>query len=453
MLPEKSAGQRNAKTPRLIAVILFATVLLAGCVQIGPGETPQTAISPAATETVAVAAAESTATNVPTPTIVKPLAIPTNTQAPTSSPKPTALPSPTPTGTATNVKALTEQLIRSAEAGDTPTAQRLLKEGADINGRDAQGRTPVMAATHGNRVETVRTLIQAGADINIRDNRLDNPFLYAGAEGLLEILRLTIDAKADTKLTNRFGGTALIPAAERGHVEVLNELLTRTDVEVNHVNNLGWTALLEAIVLSNGGERYQRIVQLLVDHGANINIADKDGVTPLKLAQTRGFKEIERILLKAAATGASGSAVSDAATKERDAKLIAAAKRGDVAAVKELLAQGASVHARDDKGVTALIAAAYRNDLAIADLLIRAGADVNVQDNTKQSAYLIPTADGTLELLKRTLQAGADVHSLDSYNGTGLIRAADRGHVDIIKELLKTNIKIDHVNRLGWTAL
>ncbi|MCU0501266.1 MAG: ankyrin repeat domain-containing protein [Anaerolineae bacterium] len=351
------------------------------------------------------------------------------------------------------MKALTEQLHRAAEAGDTPAVQRLLREGADINGRDAQGRTPIMAATHGNRVETVRALIQAGADINIRDNRLDNPFLYAGAEGLLEILRLTIDAKADTRLTNRFGGTALIPAAERGHVEIVNELLTRTDVNVNHVNNLGWTALLEAIVLSNGGERHQRIVQLLVDHGANINIADKDGVTPLKHAQARGFKEIEQILLKAATTGARGSAVGDAAAKARDARLIAAAKQGDVAAVKELLSQGASVHARDEKGETALIAAAYRNDLAIADLLIRAGADVNAQDNTKQSAYLIPTADGTLELLQRTLQAGADVHSLDSYNGTGLIRAADRGHVEIIRELLKTDIKIDHVNRLGWTAL
>ena len=456
MIPER-AEPKSADLPMLIAVILFAAVILASCAPIWSGETPQAASLPAATEAVAAIAVEAARTDLPvaTPTIVKPApstatpapsAVPTGASAPTSPPTPTALPSPTPTGTVTNVKALTEQLIRAAEAGDTPTVQRLLKEGADINGRDAQGRTPVMAATHDNRVETVRALIQAGADVNIRDNRLDNPFLYAGAEVLLEILRLTIDAKADTKLTNRYGGTALIPAAERGHVEIVNELLTRTHVDVNHVNNLGWTALLEAIVLSNGGERHQRIVQLLVDHGANINIADKDGVTSLKHAQARGFKEIERILLRTTGAG-------DAVAKERDAKLIAAAKQGNVAAVKELLSQGASVHARDDKGVTALIAAAYRNDLAIADLLIRAGADVNVQDNTKQSAYLIPTADGYLELLKRTLQAGADVHSLDSYNGTGLIRAADRGHVNIIKELLKTDIKIDHVNRLGWTAL
>ena len=78
---------------------------------------------------------------------------------------------------------------------------------------------------------------------------------------------------------------------------------------------------------------------------------------------------------------------------------------------------------------------------------------MNAQDDTKQSAYLISTSEGYLELLRLTLRAGADVRSTDSYNGTGLIRAADRGHVEIIRELLKTDIKIDHVNRLGWTAL
>lgn len=208
-----------------------------------------------------------------------------------------------PTNILTNEqkKTLTEQLSQAAESGDTATVQQLLKDGADINGHDALGRTAVMAATHNNQVDTVRILIQAGADINIRDNRMDNPFLYAGAEGLLDILKLTIDAGADTKLTNRFGGTALIPAAERGHVEIVYELLTRTNVDVNHVNNLGWTALLEAIILSNGGERHQQIVQLLVDHSANVNIADKDGVTPLQHAQARGYKQMIEILQNAGA--------------------------------------------------------------------------------------------------------------------------------------------------------
>jgi ankyrin repeat protein len=196
---------------------------------------------------------------------------------------------------------MNNNLIAAAERGDTAGVRQLLQDGANIDTRDERGRTAVMAATHGNRVDTVAALIEAGADINIRDNRLDNPFLYAGAEGLLDILKLTIAAKADTKLTNRFGGTALIPAAERGHVAVVEELLTHTDVDVNHINNLGWTALLEAIVLSDGGPRHQQIVQLLIDHGADVNIPDKNGVTPLQHARERGFNAIERILVQAGA--------------------------------------------------------------------------------------------------------------------------------------------------------
>lgn len=395
-----------------------------------------------------VASPTAPATIIPTASVTPP-APPTAT-APVllaATPAPTVGITPSPM----NTKNLIEPLIQAAEKGDVAQLQRLLKDGAPLNGQDARGRTAAMAATHGNQPDALRALIQAGADINLRDNRSDNPFLYAGAEGLLDILKLTIEAKADTKLTNRYGGTALIPAAERGHVAVVSELLKRTDVNVNHINHLGWTALLEAIVLSNGGERHQQIVQLLIEHGADVNIADKEGVTPLAHAQRRGYKEIAQLLQKAGArVEAQTTRLSPA---ERDKQLILAARAGNLEQVKQLLAQGASVTTRDDSGATALIAAAYRNQVAIAELLIKAGADVNVQDNTKQSAYLIPTADGYVELLRLTLRSGANVHSTDSYNGTGLIRAADRGHVEVIRELLKTDIKLDHVNRLGWTAL
>lgn len=139
--------------------------------------------------------------------------------------------------------------------------------------------------------------------------------------------------------------------------------------------------------------------------------------------------------------------------RDIDLQLIGAGRLGGTNTVKRLLAQGASVHARDRNAATALIAAAYQNHQEVAELLIKAGADVNEQDDTRQSAYLIATSEGYLELLKLTLKADGDVHSLDSYNDTGLIRAADRGHVEIGKELLKTDIAINHVNRLGWTAL
>jgi ankyrin repeat protein len=212
-----------------------------------------------------------------------------------------ALPMLVACGHQMEVSAMRESMISAAERGDTATVLRLLAAGADINAQDARGRTPVLAATHANQVETVRALIQAGADLNIRDAQKDNVLLYAGAEGLLDILRLAIAAGADTKLTNRYGGTALIPAAERGHVAVVEELLTHSDVDVNHINNLGWTALLEAIVLSDGGPKHQQIVQLLIDHGADINIADKEGVTPLQHARRRRYTLITDMLLRAGA--------------------------------------------------------------------------------------------------------------------------------------------------------
>ncbi|OPA74791.1 hypothetical protein BVG16_22670 [Paenibacillus selenitireducens] len=194
-----------------------------------------------------------------------------------------------------------EAFIQAAENGNTAEVLRLIAAGADVNGRDERGRTPILAATHGNHPDTVKSLLDAGADMNLQDDRQDNPFLYAGAEGLIDIVKLMIEAGADPTLTNRFGGTALIPASERGHVDVVQALLEHSEVDVNHVNNLGWTALMEAIVLSDGGVRHQQIIRLLIQHGADVHIPDRNGMMPLEHARSSQFKEIERLLVEAGA--------------------------------------------------------------------------------------------------------------------------------------------------------
>lgn len=197
------------------------------------------------------------------------------------------------------VNTLNRQLFDAAEKGNTNEVLKLLKAGANIDATNRSGTTPVLAATYHNRVETVKLLINQGADIDIRDDSLNNVLLYAGAEGLLEIVKLSIEAGADTNLTNRFGGTALIPAAERGHVNIVKELLTHSDTDVNHINNLHWTALLEAVILGDGGEDHQEIVKLLVDHGADIDMGDREGITALQHAQNNGYQDIVAILSNA----------------------------------------------------------------------------------------------------------------------------------------------------------
>lgn len=193
-------------------------------------------------------------------------------------------------------KNMGQQLIDAANQGDLDSILTLLNDGVNIDTTDAQGNTAVMAATKKNHVAIVKLLIEHGANINIQNDMQDNVFLYAGAEGLLEIVRLAIAADADPTLTNRYGGTALIPAADRGHVDVVKELLTNSTIDVNHINNLHWTALMEAVILGDGGPNHQQIVQLLVDHGADPQIADRDGITPLQHAMQRNYQEIIRIL-------------------------------------------------------------------------------------------------------------------------------------------------------------
>jgi ankyrin repeat protein len=111
---------------------------------------------------------------------------------------------------------------------------------------------------------------------------------------------MTLAHGADLRSTNRYGGTALIPAAERGYVETVRTLI-EAGTDLDHINNLNWTALLEAIILGDGGARHATIVQLLVDAGANVNLTDGDGIPPLVHARSRGYSEIEKILLAAGA--------------------------------------------------------------------------------------------------------------------------------------------------------
>jgi ankyrin repeat protein len=95
--------------------------------------------------------------------------------------------------------------------------------------------------------------------------------------------------------TSRWDGTALIAAAHLGHAEVVRRLIA-AGAPLDHVNNLGWTALIEAVVLGDGGRNHQEVVRALIDAGADASIADRDGATPLMLAEARGYQEIAGLI-------------------------------------------------------------------------------------------------------------------------------------------------------------
>jgi ankyrin repeat protein len=191
---------------------------------------------------------------------------------------------------------LDRRLLDAASSGDAAAVLAALSAGADPDARDTADTPATMLATVGNHAEALRVLLDGGADVDAQDAQRANPLLYAGAEGLLDIVRIANEAGADPTIRNRYGGVATIPAAERGHVEVVRYLLNETDIDVDHVNDLGWTALLEAILLSDGGPRHQTIVELLIENGADVDLADRDGVRPLAHARARDQRRIVALL-------------------------------------------------------------------------------------------------------------------------------------------------------------
>ena len=103
-----------------------------------------------------------------------------------------------------------------------------------------------------------------------------------------------------TNVTSPYQGTALIAAAHLGHDEVVRMLIA-AKTPLDHANNLGWTALIESIVLGDGGQRHIATLKALVDAGANVNLPDRSGETSLALTKKRGFSEMAKILESALA--------------------------------------------------------------------------------------------------------------------------------------------------------
>ncbi|MGU9866602.1 ankyrin repeat domain-containing protein [Kluyvera ascorbata] len=200
----------------------------------------------------------------------------------------------------TNNNLIADYLL-AAQQGELTKLKSYLHQGVDINACNRQGQTAITLASLNKKYDCVVALLDAGADINKQDQTCLNPFLISCLNNDLTLLRLLLPARPDLNRLTRFGGVGLTPACEKGHLEIVKELLHRTHINVNHTNFVGWTPLLEAIVLNDGGETQQTIVGLLLEHGASPHMTDKYGKTPLELAREKGYEEIAQLLIAAGA--------------------------------------------------------------------------------------------------------------------------------------------------------
>jgi ankyrin repeat protein len=193
-------------------------------------------------------------------------------------------------------------LHRAAHQGDATGVAALAKASPSaLSQRDGNGRTPLHVATFARQRGAVATLIDAGADTAALDNDRYDAVTIASVADDEDTLRVLLTKGASAALvTSRYDGTALIAAAHLGHDGVVRLLIT-AGAPLDHVNNLHWTALIEAIVLGDGGPRHQRVVRDLLAAGASIRLTDRQGQTPLQLARSRGYGAMVQMLVDAGA--------------------------------------------------------------------------------------------------------------------------------------------------------
>ena len=179
--------------------------------------------------------------------------------------------------------------------------EKLIAARTPLDARDAHGRTPLHVATFAKQRDVIRALAAAGANLGALENDRYDAVTIAAVADDEETLRVLLALGASAKLvTSRYDGTALIAAAHLGHDGVVRQLIA-AGAPLDHVNNLHWTALIESIVLGDGGPRHVATLRALVEAGANTALADRNGQTPLALARSRGYEPMVRILVAAGA--------------------------------------------------------------------------------------------------------------------------------------------------------
>ena len=192
-------------------------------------------------------------------------------------------------------------LHAAAHNGQAERITRLVAAGAKLDARDGNGRTALHVATFAGQGDAIRSLIQAGAAAGaLDDDRYDAVTIAAVANDETTLATLLGLGASASLITSRYDGTALIAAAHLGHPGIVRQLIA-AGAPLDHINNLHWTAVIESITLGDGGPRHRETLAALIRAGANLQIADRRGNTPLALARSRGYREMEKMLMEAGA--------------------------------------------------------------------------------------------------------------------------------------------------------
>jgi uncharacterized protein len=270
---------------------------------------------------------------------------------------------------------LDARLFTAIDNNDIVAVERLLRDGANVEARGANGITPLMNAAEYGRVPMVSLLLDNGAKAEEKDEQGESPLSIAARNGHVRIVNLLAQL-SDTKTKNR----ALFAAMEGGPVGVIE--VTDTPVQPNRLENQREETQPPEFEVS-----WTVTVATLLDDGADIEARNEDGSTPLDWAAAFAKTDVVKLLIQRGAK-------TNVTDKNGNTPLISAACGCAVATmnsaydvVKILLDQGAKVNARNKDGQTALImASGMTGDASVLKLLLNNGADPGLKDHKGMTA-------------------------------------------------------------------
>ena len=271
----------------------------------------------------------------------------------------------------------------------------ILKAGANINAKDADGMTALMHAANFARDKVTKLLLKHGADVNAKDKSGNTALMFAADHQEDDVVRLLLEYGADVNAKDKSGNTALMFAADHQEDDVAR-LLLEYGADVNAKDKFGNTALMFA-----AAHQEDDVARLLLEHGADVNAKDKSGNTALMFAADHQEDDVARLLLEHGADinakdKSGNTALMFAAGQEEQYITIENDK-----VVRLLLEHGAEVDAKNESGETALMVAASNGYEKNVTLLLEHGADADLRNADGKTARELAARESITNLLMR----------------------------------------------------
>jgi len=318
-------------------------------------------------------------------------------------------------------------LMLAAEHGQIELVKALLQKKAEVNAQTNDGLSALHLAT--SNIAIVEILIEHEANVNLKSEANGTPIFMAAGLGHFDVVQYLIKKKAEINLTTTNGTTPLMTAASRGYFEIVKALLgekAEVNAQINGELNNGLSALHLATANI-------KIVEILYEHGANIDIKSDSYGTPFTRAVILEHFDVVEYLIKKKAD-------INATTPDTGATpLMNAVKQENFEIIKALLREKAEVNAQMNHGLSALHLATA--NITIVEMLIEHGANVNMKSEFQGTPIYTAARSGHLDVVQYLIEKKADINVTTLYGGTPLMVAAEQGHFEIVKELQKANSK------------